>query len=185
MWHIITTQYPPLLLNGLRFQLRFRRTICCLRLVVFQTQHFAGVLQLAFCCRYITVQLASIRRNDRFQRSLPLRAGNAIAKYFSSRFNIIGAAVDAPGDAPVSAAMVPCWSLTTSVPRRSTPPLSASRLIICTRCPACHKRQSSFSPADSTLSTLQNDPLHSTSPDSPDISPDRNYPAQRASSASR
>ncbi len=40
-------------------------------------------------------------------------------------------------------------------------------LIICTRCPACHKRQSSFFACDSTLSTLQNDPLHSTSPDSP------------------
>ncbi len=39
-------------------------------------------------------------------------------------------------------------------------PLSASRLIICTRCPACHKRRPLFSLADSTLSTLQNDPLH-------------------------
>lgn len=67
-----------------------------------------------------------------------------VKKMVIDRSNIIGAAVDAPGDAPSSAAMVPCWSLTTSVPRRSTPPFSASRLIICTRCPACHKRQSSF-----------------------------------------
>ena len=57
---------------------------------------------------------------------------------------MIGAAVDAPGDAPSRPAMLPSCDATISVPSFSTPPLTGSRLMICTRWPACHRRQSSF-----------------------------------------
>src|SRR5471030_1422759 len=56
---------------------------------------------------------------------------------------MIGAAVDAPGEAPSRPAMVPSAEVTISVPSFSTPPAASSRLMICTRWPACHRRQSS------------------------------------------
>lgn len=57
---------------------------------------------------------------------------------------MIGAAVDAPGEAPSRPAMLLSCELTISVPSLSTPPLSLSRLMIRTRWPACQSRQSSF-----------------------------------------
>ncbi|XPE50810.1 hypothetical protein ACNKHL_13725 [Shigella flexneri] len=80
-------------LNGLRFQLRFWRTICCLRLVVFQPQRFAGVLPLR-CVPLHHRWLASI--SGRSLSTSPAVAGsNAITNAFSGGSNMIGAAVDA------------------------------------------------------------------------------------------
>ena len=56
---------------------------------------------------------------------------------------MIGTAVDAPGEAPRSPAMVPSAEATTSVPNCSTPPLSLSFLMTWTRWPAVISYQSS------------------------------------------
>src|SRR5690606_5475398 len=65
-------------------------------------------------------------------------------KHRASRSTMIDTDVDAPGDAPRSADMVPSALLTTSVPNSSMPPCSSSFLMTCTRWPAISSSQSSL-----------------------------------------
>ncbi len=118
MWHIITTQYPPLLFE------RVAVSTAVLAYYLLPAACRISAPALRWCTatrvllpRDITVQLASIRRTIAFNVACHCGLETRSPNTFSSRSNIIGAAVDAPGDAPSSAAMAPLRSLTTSVPR--------------------------------------------------------------------
>ncbi|MNT47424.1 hypothetical protein D3C72_1841390 [compost metagenome] len=77
-----------------------------------------------------------------FRRACHSGLRTSSLKVFSSTVSMIGAAVEAPGEAPSRAAMLPSAELTTSVPNCRTPPFSASFLITCTRWPAVSSSQS-------------------------------------------